>query len=110
MQPVVPPSRSSHTRSVFARFRARISGNGIFDVTRLMAFAHPRAPPPWPERASRQGAGWRRQHAELAGTFGKPPSEKTPMTKKECLDPSAEAKATVERRTARIVRRALQKN
>src|SRR5436190_18281012 len=38
MQPVVAPSRSNHTRSVFARFLVRFSGNGIFtDVTRLMA-------------------------------------------------------------------------
>src|SRR5580693_1768498 len=38
MQPVVAPSRSNHTRSVFARFRCKFSGNGILtDVTRLMA-------------------------------------------------------------------------
>src|SRR6185503_8469219 len=38
MHPVVAPSRSSHTRSVLARFLARFSGYGIFtDVTRLMA-------------------------------------------------------------------------
>src|SRR5260370_11655432 len=38
MQPVVAPSRSSQTRSVFARFLDRPSGNGIFtEVTRLMA-------------------------------------------------------------------------
>jgi hypothetical protein len=29
MHPVVAPSRSSQTRSVFARFRLRFSGNGI---------------------------------------------------------------------------------
>src|SRR6202030_1330990 len=38
MHPVVAPSRSSQTRSVFARFLERVSGNGIFtDVMRLMA-------------------------------------------------------------------------
>src|SRR5262245_6640063 len=38
MQPVVAPSRSSQTRSVFARFRGRFSGNGIFtEVMRLIA-------------------------------------------------------------------------
>src|SRR6202035_2252342 len=38
MQPVVAPSRSSHTRSVRARLRSKFSGNGILtDVTRLMA-------------------------------------------------------------------------
>src|SRR5262249_2806334 len=38
MHPVVAPSRSSQTRSVFARFLDRVSGNGILpDVMRLMA-------------------------------------------------------------------------
>src|ERR1700730_17350656 len=37
MHPVVAPSRSSQTRSVFARFLVRVSGYGILtDVTRLM--------------------------------------------------------------------------
>src|SRR5262245_14796421 len=37
MHPVVAPSRSSHTRSVLARFLVRLSGNGILtEVTRFM--------------------------------------------------------------------------
>src|SRR5215831_18973706 len=37
MHPVVAPSRSSHTRSVLARFLVRFSGNGILtEVTRFM--------------------------------------------------------------------------
>src|SRR5215468_9534587 len=39
MHPVVVPSRSSHTRSVLARFLVRFSGNGILtEVTRFMTF------------------------------------------------------------------------
>src|SRR5688572_24619859 len=54
MHPVVAPSRSSHTRSVLARLRARFSGYGIFtDVTRLMALRTSSRSAAWPGAATR---------------------------------------------------------
>src|SRR5262245_41560147 len=62
MQPVVAPSRSSHTRSVLARFLGRFSGKGIFtDVTRLIAL----------RTSSRSAAGLgvaARARSRMAGT------------------------------------------
>src|SRR5262245_3361935 len=102
------PSRSSHTRSVLARFRARFSGYGIFtDVTRLMALrtssrsaaCDEAAPTPSSKVAKRKGlAGW--------NIWENPPEETTALTDERKTDPSVrKVEPTVELSTVTEVRR-----
>src|SRR6185503_16220771 len=98
MHPVVAPSRSSHTRSVLARFLARFSGYGIFtDVTRLMALRTSSRSAAVEDAAATQASRLARK-TDLAGwnIWKNPPVDlRAPRTKRR-LGPPIKVEPTVQ--------------